>query len=145
MAAATVAGLFDAVLLLALPALLAWTAIGALWAPTAGDVSTHSPAVPAEPARARWLAVAAVVAVVLAAAAGTARSTAQLVSIGLASTREDLASLERAARIDPGNYRLRLRLARSARGTEARCAHAVGARGLFPEAAAARDLSRRCR
>jgi O-antigen ligase len=99
LAAAAVAGVFDAVLLLALPSLLVWTALGALWAP---DVERQGSAT-----RAPQALVLALVA--LAAGAGAVRSAGQLAAIGLSATNTDTASLERAARLDPGNYRVRLR------------------------------------
>jgi O-antigen ligase len=133
LAAAAVAGAFDAVLLLALPTLLVWTALGALWAPGVarqGSV-TRAP-------QALLLALVA-----LAAGAGAVRSAGQTVAIAISATRSDAASLERAARLDPGNYRVRLRLARSG-SREQRCRHALDAQALYPNARAARGLSRGC-
>jgi hypothetical protein len=127
-AGAVIAGLFDAVLLLGLPAFLVWTALGALWR---GN--------PLDP---RPLPRIAAIALIALAAVGAARSAAQLVSMGIYVTRSDRASLSRAAAIDPGNYRLQLRLARM--GGRDRCDHARAAHGLFPHAAAAADASRRC-
>jgi O-antigen ligase len=129
--AAAVAGLFDAVLLVALPSLLVWAALGALWPPDPYRLSGGASAM-------------VLVAVGLLAGAAAVRSGAQLTAIHIFETRDDVATLTTAARIDPGNYRLRLRLARSARGTAARCEHARAAHALFPSAAAARTLSRRC-
>jgi O-antigen ligase len=127
-----VAGMFDAVLLVALPSLLVWTALGALW--------------PAEPFLPRTVAGPAVLLVLLAllAGAGAVRSAAQLTAIHIFETRSDIATLSRAARIDPGNYRLQLRLARNANSRAARCEHARAAHAQFPNAAAARTLNRRC-
>src|SRR5438552_13932022 len=110
-AGAIVAGLFDAVLLLPAPALLVWMTLGAL---------STSP--PPQPSRSRtWLALA----VIVISAIGAARSAAQLVAMHIYMTRGDRASLERAATIDPGNYRVQLRLARI--GRRARCEHAIAA------------------
>ena len=125
-AAVAIVGLFDAVLLLAAPALIVWAALGALWIP--------SP--PGRPVRA--LIVLAVIAI---AAMGAARSGAQLVAMEIYATRSDRASLERGARIDPGSYRLHLRLAR---GGKERCRHALAALSLFPTSSAAREVSRGC-
>lgn len=122
-AAAVVAGMFDAVLLLPLPDLLVWAALGALWSP-----------VESQPRAMRALVVIAVIAF---AVLGAVRSAAQLVAMDIYATRQDPASLERASRIDPGNYRIHLRLARG-------CAHARAAHALFPSAGEARDLSRAC-
>jgi O-antigen ligase len=127
-AGAVVAGTFDAVLLLAVPAFLVWTSLGALW-------------IPEQPAPSGvWRF--AVIAVVVLSIAGVARSTAQLMAMDIFSTTSDRASLSRAASIDPGNYRLRLRLARM--GGRARCEHARAAHALFPSARAAADASRGC-
>lgn len=120
-AGAIVTGLFDAVLLLALPAYLVFAAAGAL--STAG-----------EPAGYRF----AVIACIVISAAGAVRSVSQLVAMDIYSTRSDRASLSRAASIDPGNYRLQMRLARG------RCAHALAAHDLYPSAVAAREASRGC-
>jgi O-antigen ligase len=135
-AALLVAGLFDAVLLLAWPAFITWAALGALSpAGTAG--------LPLPPA-VRTTAFALVVAAV---AAGALRSTAQLTGMGIYAQRTDTAWLTRAARIDPGNYRIRVRLARPGTGLPraARCEHAHAAHALFPNAREARTLSRGCR
>jgi hypothetical protein len=126
-----IAGMFDAVLLVALPSLLVWTALGALW-----------PAEPLPEGRA-GPAVLLVLLAVLAGAA-SARSSAQLAAIHIFETRSSVQALNQAARLDPGNYRLRLRLARSGGTRAQRCEHARAAHDLLPNAAAARTLSRRC-
>ncbi len=131
--AAGVAGAFDAVLLLALPTLLVWTALGAL-----GDPEVERPAVSGS-----LLPAFALVVVALAAGVGAARSAAQLAAMGVYATRSNPGALERASRIDPGSYRLRLRLARSGNRRE-RCRHARAAHALFPNAEAARELRRGC-
>lgn len=123
--AALVAGAFDAVLLLALPSFIVWTAMGAL--------ATHHPPTP-NPQRALPFILLVI------ALTGTIRSTAQLIAMEIYSTRGDRASLEKAACIDPGNYRVQLRLAR-----KGRCEHAIAARELFPNAGAAKAAARRCR
>ncbi|HSY48890.1 MAG TPA: O-antigen ligase family protein [Thermoanaerobaculia bacterium] len=127
-AGAVVAGTFDAVLLLAVPAFLVWAALGALWVPEEG------------PPRPVWkLAFLAVLALSI---AGIVRSTEQLTAMEIYAAHSDRASLVRAAGIDPGNFRLRLRLARL--GGRARCENARAARALFPSARAAVDASRGC-
>lgn len=123
--AACVAGAFDAVLLLALPSFIVWTTLGAL-------TSFQPPSA----IRQRGMAIVMIVVSLF----GVVRSTAQLVAMEIYATRGDRASLERAARIDPGNYRVRMRLAR-----KGRCEHARAARSLFPNAQAARAAARRCR
>ena len=124
---ASVTGLFDAVLLLAVPTLIVWGALGALFVP----------AVATRPARIFLFAAIAIVAL------GAARSAAQLTAMQIYATHGDRASLMRAAQIDPGNYRLRLRLARLGRRQQ-RCEHARAAHALFPSAEAARDAKRGC-
>jgi hypothetical protein len=136
LAAVVVVGAFDAVLLLGLPALLVWTALGALSRP-----EDLRPAPSAAGAR-----VAAVLLVTLAAGAGAAKSAAQLVAMSIYAEGGGRGSLERAARLDPGNYRIRVRLARGSgrRTRESRCEHARAAHELYPGAAAAKRLADAC-
>ena len=129
--ATAVAGTFDAVLLLPLPSLLVWSVLGALHA--RDEVQPPAP-------RRHVLAIAVLLGVLLVCVAGAARSIAQLTAMNLyAGGRADL---ERAAAIDPGNYRVRVRLARLSR--KERCEHALAAHALYPAADAARALSRGC-
>jgi len=116
-AAAVVAGLFDAVLLLPVPAFIVFTAIGAL-----------SGAPP--PSTARGPTPVVLILIVIAAVA-TVRSGAELVAMSM----NDHAA--QAATLDPGNYRIQMRLA-------SKCDHARAAHALFPYADAARAASRRC-
>jgi O-antigen ligase len=134
--AASVAGCFDAVMLLALPTLLVWASIGALWGPPATQAKYVAPGKHG----------VAVIAVAVLAGLGAARSTAQLIGIGIYSTQSSTAWLRNAARIDPGNYRVQLRLARGGSGLNRaqRCKHARAAHDLLPNAVAARDLSQGC-
>jgi O-antigen ligase len=129
---AAVTGLLDAVLLLALPAFLVWPALGALWAPQE----------PGPAPRTSVMQRVILLAVLAMAGAGAVRSAAQLTAMTIYANHGDRASLTHAARIDPGNYRLRLRLARI--GGRQRCEHARAALGLFPHAGAAREVSRGC-
>jgi hypothetical protein len=48
--------------------------------------------------------------------------------------------------VDPGNYRIHLRLARSGSGLKRseRCKHANAAHELYPSASAARSLNANC-
>lgn len=131
--AAGIAGAFDAVLLLALPSLLVWGIAGALWSGTPQPVVSRTRTLP------RLLFVV----LILVSAAGIFRSASQLVGMHLYANRTDRSSMILAARIDPGNYRVRLRLARSG-PRRTRCEHARAAHALYPEAAAARQLHRRC-
>lgn len=124
-----VVGLFDAVLLIAVPTFLVWAAVGALWSP-----SPHS-------GQRRVNVV--LIPVIVIATIGAARGAMQIAAMQISSTRGDRASLECAARIDPGSYRLQLRLA-PVGGRKGRCEHARAAHALFPSAAAAVDASRAC-
>jgi O-antigen ligase len=155
-AAVAISGLFDAVLLLALPTVLVWLVIGVLWP---GAPSTVTGALQHEqdtetypdPERARRAAPAVAVMVAFAitlflALVGTVRSTAQLVAMGVYANSRDVTWLQRAARVDPGSYRLQIRLARPGSGLARaeRCEHARAARDLQPEAREARNLARGC-
>ncbi|HEX7243068.1 MAG TPA: O-antigen ligase family protein, partial [Longimicrobiaceae bacterium] len=132
-AVATV-GAFDAVLLLALPTLLVWAALGAL-----------APAVEMRPARAApALRAGVLLLAALAAGASAARSAAQIAAMDLYAGGGGREALERAARLDPGNYRVRLRLARNSRSTASRCEHALAARELYPSAGAAKRAAAGC-
>jgi hypothetical protein len=135
-AAVAVVGAFDAVLLLALPALLVWTALGALSAPEDLRPVAAAPGV----------RVLALLLVALAAGAGAAKSAAQLGAMSIYARGGGRESLERAARLDPGSYRIHLRLARGSgrRTRESRCEHARAAHGLYPSAAAAKRLADAC-
>jgi O-antigen ligase len=128
-AGAAVAGMFDAVLLLAVPSVLVWPALGALSAPEE------------TPARPAWRFV--FIAALLLSIAGVVRSTFQIAAMDLYATHSDRASLVRAAQIDPGSYRLQMRLARM--GGRGRCEHARAAHALFPAALAAAAEARGCR
>jgi hypothetical protein len=125
LAAAGVAGTFDAVLLLALPSFFVWTIVGALYP------STETP---------RTIRGAKLV-VLLLVAMGVVRSASQLAAMHLYATHSDRATLEFASRLDPGSYKLHLRLAQ--RGKQ-RCGHARAAHALYPQADAARRLAREC-
>lgn len=129
-AASVLEGAFDAVLILGLPTLLVWAALGVLWHPE-----------PPRPRPGYWPLV--IGGVILLALIGAGRSAMQLEAMNVYATRGDRASLERASRIDPGNYRLQLRLARSGSRRQ-RCPHARAAHELFPGAAAAAEAARGC-
>ena len=131
--AALTAGLFDAVLLLALPSLIVWAALGALWSPAPAPTTERRETV-------RRLALLAVTVV---AGLGALRSAAQVAAMRIYTLTDRLDTLENAALLDPGNYRVHLRLARGRRD-EARCEHAGAAHALFPSARAARSLDRGC-
>ena len=130
---------FDAVLLLAAPAVLVWSVLGA----TSGiglrgrDVTLS---------RAGWrLAVAAMMLVVVASVARSATQAAAIETVGSGGSR---AGWVAAATLDPGSYRINLRVAQLYAARE-RCSsarrYASRARSLFPSAAGARQVLQRCR
>lgn len=127
LAGAIIAGMFDAVLLTAVPAFIVWSAAGALYAPR------HP-----EPQRRRGI-WAGVILATLISGIGAFRSATQIISMNAYAGGT---SLESASAIDPGNYRLQLRLAR---GGKHRCEHARAAHALLPYAHAAEEASRGCR
>lgn len=130
-AGALVTGTFDAVLLLALPALLLWTALGALSSPL-HKRDERLPAVAGTSVVLLLIAVAGL---------GAVHSAAQLLSMDLYARRSDRASMALATTLDPGNYAAHLRLARSGNN---RCTHALAARALYPNADAAKRAARGC-
>jgi O-antigen ligase len=133
--ATAVVGAFDAVLLIAVPTYFVWTLAGALRPPTGGaeaevDVRRSVP-----------LIIMGVAALII------ARSAGQVAAITVASTSTRLDALARSAWLDPGNYRLRTRLAEAylARGD---CGHARSngraAHDLFPSAAEPKRALAQC-
>jgi O-antigen ligase len=133
-----VVGTFDAVLLLPVPALVAWTLVGALSAPT-----RERKAVTLSLPR-RALALLAV-----AALGGLAvmRSASQLAAMSIFSTTSRASQLERASVLDPGSYRIHLRLAEgyARRGSCRRVlAHAGAAHDLYPNAPQPKRLLSSC-
>jgi O-antigen ligase len=144
LAGAAVAGAFDAVLLLALPAFLVWTALGALWTPRHPEQSEGSPVTESLAPPRSFAALRMTIAlIVILSFAGLARSAAQIAAMQIYTTSGDRESLAHAAQLDPGNYRLQLRLARLGNRKQ-RCEHAVAAHDLYPHADAARALARGC-
>ena len=135
--AVAVVGAFDAVLLLPLPTLFAWTMVGAL-------------ASSARPVRefplTRTARRGALAAVALVGLAFLGRSAAQTVAMGVFDGR-DRDAMEAAAAIDPGSYRIRMLLAQ-AWARAGRCdravPHAAAARDLFPNHPAPTRLLRAC-
>ena len=131
-------GFFDAVLLLAAPTLIVWASLGALGA----TGRTRSEWTPGHSARTRW-ALALVVPLFLFAL----RSTGMTLAMQAFGTGDRLGSVEQAAILDPGSYRIQLRLALLAlnrRGCELARPHALRAAAMFPEAGAPRSVLRRC-
>jgi hypothetical protein len=75
------------------------------------------------------------------------RSAMQLAAMSAVNANAHVASLSEAAKLDPGNYRVRVRLAQAylARGECARVrAEARAARALFPAAAEPKKLLAAC-
>lgn len=134
-----VVGAFDAVLLLPAPALIAWSLIGALSAPSRERAAIDLP----------WILRP----VVIAAAAGigalaVVRSYSQLSAMALFNNGTRATQLERASALDPGSYRIHVRLAQSylLRGNCARVrAHADAAHALLPNADKPKRLLDECR
>ncbi len=139
LAATMIVGAFDAVLLLALPTLIVWAALGALSppAPDAARVIVLSSA-----ARRRLVVVVILVGLFL-----SARSAMQLYAMGQFSAGDRIAMIERASHADPGSYRIHMRLA-EAYSAKRSCGdvktHAGAAQHLFPNAPAPRRLLATC-
>jgi O-antigen ligase len=133
-----VAASFDAVLLLPVPALVAWALLGALSA-----ASRERKAI-ALPLASRALVLLGVIAVLGLAAT---HSAAQLKAMDIFSATSRTTRLEQAVQLDPGSYRIRSRLA-AAYINRGNCAkarpHAQAANGLFPEAPAPKRMLGEC-
>jgi hypothetical protein len=136
LAATLTAGAFDAVLLLAAPSFLAWTAAGAL----AGDGGTR----PRGRLRLTGRLIAAALPAALVAAAGLGAAHAAAMGLYGAARPGPLAA---AARLAPGDYRVQLRAAQAAlqggRCDPAR-ARAAAARRLAPAAPAPARIVAAC-
>jgi hypothetical protein len=136
--ATLVVGAFDAALLLAAPALLSWSILGA--ASGLGRVGR-------EKTFTRGAIVAALAATAIVVVASVIRSalqTAAIVAVGQGGTR---AGWIAAAPLDPGSYRINARLAEfySSRGRcEAATFYARRASNLFPYARAPKRVLERC-
>ena len=131
-------GAFDAVLILAAPTFIVWAALGAIVAPGRPRME-WSPS----PARFRVLALA-VSATLFIFSVRAAGSTAAMQAFG---NGQRLSSVQRASLLDPGSYRIQLRLAILALNSHG-CAlarpYARRAAGMLPSAGAARRLVERC-
>ncbi len=137
-AATLVVSAFDAVLLLAAPALLAWSVIGATSGVGRRGGNVGVPGLP-------WVAATALM--LLVTLVSVARSGAQVGAIMSVREGGARAGWIRAAALDPGSYRVNLRVA-ELYANRGQCgpARTFGrrAQGLFPNAAAPRRLLRRC-
>ena len=138
-AAVLVVSAFDAVLLLAPPALLVWSVLGA----TSGiGLREREKTL----SRASWaLAFGALGLIVIASVVRSGTQAASIATVGSGGSRAGWIS---AAAWDPGSYRINLRVAQLYASRD-RCSsarvYASRARGLFPSAAGARQLLQRCR
>ncbi|MGH7624745.1 MAG: O-antigen ligase family protein [Gemmatimonadaceae bacterium] len=138
LAAAVVVSAFDAVLLLPASALLLWALLGALLPSAAirATVELHG-------RRRGWLFgfTAVLGALVI------ARSAAQIAAMTVYNPDGHVADMTRAARYDPGSYRIQIRLAEVYAG-RGRCdlvrRYGQNARDLYPAAPEPRRLLRRC-
>lgn len=142
--ATLVVGAFDAALLLAPPALVAWGAFGALWperAPLRRAAGAVRPLL-SDAGRRRLAGFAALAGLLL-----VVRSASQAIAMGIVNDDAERGALERAALADPGSYRIQLWLARGD-ARRGRCrdvrAHAGRALALFPSAREPRQLLARC-
>lgn len=138
LAAVAVVGAFDAVLLLGLPSLLIWSSLGALSGGIPGrwELAVGAP-----------LRILGVVVLLVVGGAAVARSAAQVGAMAVFDAGGGREAYDRAARLDPGSYRIRLRAAQAntgRRNCEARREHALAARALLPEAHAARAIRTTC-
>ncbi|MEP6618142.1 MAG: O-antigen ligase family protein [bacterium] len=138
LAAVVVVGSFDAVLLLPMAALVGWALLGAL------SARSRERSLVEVPWPLRGLAL------ILVAALGglaVARSGTQLAAMSLYSGSSRAAALERASSLDPGSYRIHVKLAEAYKNrgdcTRART-HATAARQLFPSAPAPRRILASC-
>ena len=135
--AAIVVGGFDAVLLLAAPSLIAWSVFGALAEPKRATVTSLGGG-----AR-EWAPVLVFVVGGLA----VLHSALQVGAMRYFTHDTRLATVERAALLDPGDYRIQLHLARAylARGSCSRARpHARRAHDLFPHAPEPRQMLAAC-
>ena len=130
-----VVGAFDAVLMLALPSLLVWAALGVLTADEPGKWDIPLP-IPL-----RGLGMLLLIGV---AGAFTVKSGAQMIAMAVYDGADNVRELKQAARLDPGSYRIQLRLARSAGDCTTRKAAADAAHELYPEASGPKGLRGAC-
>jgi O-antigen ligase len=131
-----VVGLFDAVLLIAIPTMFMWLLIGVLSPPVERKRSLSSGVHEFGPV---LLVLFGLIAIV--------RSSGQIAAMSTYHGATRVATMERAAKFDPGSYRIRIRLAESyaSRGECSKAGrHAKAANAMFPNASAPRSVLRRC-
>jgi len=133
-----VVGTFDAVLLIPPPALVGWALLGALSPAPRERVVVDLP-------MGRRLAALALVAVL--GGLAVTRSVGQIAAMGVFESSEHVSGVERAAALDPGSFRIHLRLA-EAYARRGSCKnvriHASAARALYPNAPEPKRLLARC-
>ncbi|MGI9089723.1 MAG: O-antigen ligase family protein [Gemmatimonadaceae bacterium] len=131
-------GMFDAVLLLATPTLIMWAALGALSNP--GRARREWALSP--PGKRRLVGFAGVFLLLF-----TVRSGGQTIAMNVFQSGNSLAAVRRASLLDPGSYRIQLRLAElfiSNKGCAAARPYAERASSMFPAALEPKMLLRRC-
>jgi hypothetical protein len=129
---------FDAVLLLPTPALIAWGLLGALSPPSRPRSIVELPTTQR---------VAAMLLVAILGGLAITRSATQVAAMSVFESSTRASRVERASELDPGSYRIHMRLAESyaKRGSCANVrTHAGMARALFPNAAAPKRLLAAC-
>jgi O-antigen ligase len=133
-----VVGTFDAVLLLPPPALVGWALLGALSPQPRERVAVELPP-------ARRLAAMALVALI--GGLAVTRSVGQVAAMGVFESSTRASGVERAAALDPGSFRIHVRLA-EAYARRGSCKnvriHASAARALYPNAPEPKRLLARC-
>lgn len=129
---------FDAVLLLPAPALIAWGLLGALSPPSRPRVVVDLPT---------SRRIAAMLLVAILGGLAITRSATQVTAMAVFESSTRASVVERASQLDPGSYRIHLRLA-EAYARRGSCAnvrrHADAARTLYPNAPAPRRLLAAC-
>jgi hypothetical protein len=134
--ATVIVGLFDAVLLIAIPTMFLWLIAGVLSPPRAAKRSIGS-----------GVREFGAPLLVLFGLAAIIRSAGQIEGMAIYHGASRLSTIESASKYDPGSYRIRMRLAEgyASRGDCAKAVpHARAANGMFPNAADPRSVLRRC-
>jgi O-antigen ligase len=134
--ATAVVGLFDAVLLIAIPTMFLWLIAGVLSPPRNASRSIGSGV---REFGAPLLVLFGLLAII--------RSAGQIEGMAIYHGASRLTTVATAAKYDPGSYRIRMRLAAgyASRGDCGRAVpHARAANGMFPNAADPKAILRRC-
>lgn len=131
-------GAFDAVAILAAPTFIVWAALGALVAPGRSRME-WSPS----PGRSRLLGLLAAAVLLI----FSVRTTGATVAMQVFGNGQRLSSVQHASVLDPGSYRIQLRLAilaLNSHGCAMATPYARRAAGMLPSAGAPRRLLERC-